>query len=40
MTVFAFVEATKVLRANSIEFVLTNKLFQDSLEEHFARHLG
>ena len=40
MTVYAFVETTKFLLVNSVEFVLSNTFCQDPLEEHFGRHRG
>lgn len=38
MTVNAFVEVCQYLLQNGVQFVLSNKLCQDPLEEHFGRH--
>jgi hypothetical protein len=37
-TVMAFVECTKLLLNNGVQFVLSHVFNQDPLEEHFGRH--
>ena len=38
MTVRAFIGVTRFLLSHGVSFVLSNKLCQDPIEEHFGRH--